>query len=96
MGENILGYLNIDVIRKDAGSPSVSYVFSNVSQSVMIDNLGSPGVYVGFDSNSVPGTGSTSLFVPHNQARILDARVGSVHVYAPTGSPSVQVVGVRD
>jgi hypothetical protein len=95
MAQNIHGFENFQAIRLDAGSPETVYVFGNRVSSVMIDNLGSPGVYVDFDGSSAT-TQSGVFFVPDNSFRTLDIRVGSVHVLSTSGSPSVQVFGVRD
>lgn len=94
MSENIKGYIQYETIRQDAGSPGIDYIFSQVVQSVMIDNLGSPGVYGNFDSANGATTGSTDFFIPDNSTRIFDLRVGSVNLMAQTGSPSVQVIGL--
>jgi len=94
MGEYSLGYQEHEIIRQNAGSPGTWSVFTSVMEAVAIDNTGSPGVYFNFKGTATD-TGSTSGFVPDDSAIAFAVRVGSINIYAPTGSPSVQVIGLR-
>lgn len=90
MAENIIGYYTGETIRLSVGSPASNFVFSERSESFMIDNIGSNPVY--FNFNEAANTGSTSGIVPAGEARSFDLRIGSVSVLASGGSCEVQVV----
>jgi len=96
MGENIRGYETSEIVRRDAGSPASFYSFANRMEAVLIDNLGSPGIYANFAGAAGSAVSGNSFFVPNNSFRAFDLRIGSVSIYAPGGSPNVQVIGVRD
>ena len=88
-----IGYSNTQIIRQDAGSPPVAFVFSSSSKSFLIDNLGSTGVYFAF--NSTADTSSTSGFLPAYESRAFDAAIGSVSILgsgAGGSTPSIQVI----
>ena len=44
------GLSSFQIIRKDSGSPAIDYVFSQVSETILIDNLGSSSIYFTFDA----------------------------------------------
>jgi hypothetical protein len=96
MAEDIRGYVSNEIIRKDAGSGTpTTFVFSKLSESVMIDNLGTEKVFFAFDDN-VASVGSTSGIVPEEQTRVFDVRVGSVSILGSGGNtPNVQCVCLR-
>lgn len=93
MGENIKGYENSESIRLWTGSPGQTFGFSKRMDTVMIDNLGSPSVYVSLNGG-VPNAGSSNLIVGANSFRTFDVRTGSIGVSSTTtGSVQVQVIG---
>ena len=95
MAIRIPGYVRHEIIRDVAGSgtPSV-FVFQNISDSILVDNIGSNGVYVAFDNTA--STGSTNLYVPAYQARSIDLRAGSVSLLGSGGTtPEIQVINLH-
>lgn len=91
----IIGYVNNQTIRKDAGSVvPTDFVFTKKSDTILIDNLDtSDGAYVAFDGTA--GTGSTNLYIPANQARAFDLRAGSVSILGSAGAtPEFQVISL--
>ena len=89
-----IGYSTSQIIRKSSGSPPIQYIFSNTSQSLMIDNLGGTPIYFAFDGNTA-GTGSTNGFIKGNEFRTLDLIAGSVSVLASgdgTLTPMIQII----
>lgn len=93
MAESINGYESDEVIRQWVGSPGTTFAFTKVMQSVMIDCLGSPGVYFNFTGSAIT-VGSTVPKCPQNQSRSFDIRAGSIRVLSQTtGSVEVQVFG---
>lgn len=88
------GFANNEIIRLDSGSPAVDFVFASLTDSVLVDNLGSTGIYFAFDTTA--GTGSTSGFIEAFGARTFDLQVGSVSVLGSgAGSPAVQCISLR-
>jgi len=91
---DITGYTTQEVIRKASGSPAVDYVLTAISESIMLDNLGSADVYFAFDSTADVTTEGTGI-VPKGEARIFDASVGSVSIQSSgTTSSEVQVISL--
>ncbi len=90
-----LGYVKNQIIRKDAGSPAVNFVFSRISDTVLIDNLDTTnGGYVKFDGTA--DVGSTSLYIPPAQARAFDVRIGSVSILGSGATtPEFQVINLN-
>ena len=83
------GYPQNETIRKDSGSPGVDFVFSQITNSVMIDNVGEAHIFFKFDGTA--DTGSTSGFIPAGEARSFDVQIGSINILGSgTGSPTVQ------
>lgn len=94
MGEYINGYEAHEIIRKNAGSPAVYFIFSKRTNSVLIDNLGSTSVYFKFDS--IADIGSSSGVIPAYQARVLDVRIGSVSILGSGATtPEIQCMSLR-
>ena len=93
MGDDIRGYVSNQIIRKDSGSPAVNYVFSDVSHSVMIDNLGSTVVFFAFDGTANPVNSGTGI-VPANELRVFDVQAGSVSIQS-SGITSSEVQVTR-
>lgn len=88
-------YANIEIIRQASGSPAVNYVFSNIPESILVDNLGSNAIYFAFNSTANPAAGST-MFLASGVAMGFDLRIGSISIQGSgTTTPMVQVVGVR-
>ena len=89
-----IGYVNNQIIRKDAGSPAVDYVFTRISDTILIDNLDtSNGGYIAFDGTA--GVGSAFLYIPPNQARAFDLRAGSVSILGSGATtPEFQVISL--
>jgi len=96
MPESINGYIGIETIRKNAGSPPTTFAFVNPSQSIMIDNLGTVGVF-GDLTGSNRVTGSGAMYIPGNQNRVFDFKTGSVQLLASGAAQTseVQVIGLR-
>jgi len=92
MAEDIRGYVGNQIIRKSTGSPGVSFVFSDISHSILIDNLGSSNIFFKFDSQ-VSATGSTTGYIAANSFRVFDVQAGSVFIQGSgITSPQVQVI----
>jgi len=64
MGEAIKGFERVEVIRLWTGSPGNIFTFTGRMDSVQVDVLGSPGVYVNF-TGAAATTGSTMGLVLH-------------------------------
>ena len=93
MGETIKGYENTETIRLFVGSPGTNFAFSQRMDTVLIDNLGSPNVYVDLNGGTVT-PGSTIPLIKANSFRSFDIRTGSVGILSTTtGSVEVQVIG---
>lgn len=93
MGEYINGYVVPQIIRKNAGSPFSFYTFSERSETIMIDNLGSALVYFNFTGSPFVPTGSLVGVVPSQSARIFDVQAGSIAIQGSgLTSSSVQVI----
>ena len=93
MAEDLFGCYVGQIIRKTAGSPAEYFVFQDISNSLMIDNLGSTGVYFNFDSLAT--TGSISGYLDGYAFRSFDLRIGSVCVLGSGAlAPEVQVVRI--
>jgi hypothetical protein len=90
---DVTGYANNQIIRKASGSPAVNYVFSAVSETLMIDNLGSSPVYFAFDATA-DVTSSGTGFLRQHATRIFDAEVGSVSIQS-SGTTSSEVQCIR-
>tara|TARA_Y100000310_G_scaffold250496_1_gene256724 strand:+ start:499 stop:1023 length:525 start_codon:yes stop_codon:yes gene_type:complete len=89
---NVKGYTNNEIIRKDAGSPAINYIFNSTSESVMVDNLGSSNIYFAFDTTANPVNSGTG-FLDKYSFRVFDVIAGSVSVQGSgTTTPSVQVI----
>ena len=89
------GYVNRQIIRKDAGSGTAeAFVFTRLSDTILVDNLDTTdGAYVAFDATA--GIGSTNLYIPPNQARAFDLRAGSVSILGSGGTtPEFQVISL--
>ena len=92
MAEDIRGYVANQIIRKDSGSPAINYVFSDITHSIMIDNLGSSPIYFSFDTTANPANSGTG-FIRQFATRIFDIQVGSVSIQSSgITSPSIQVI----
>jgi hypothetical protein len=85
------GYPNNQIIRLTVGSPATNFVFSSVTQSFSIENLGSEPAYYKFDG--VANLGSTSGYLPPYSFRSFDSQIGSVSVLGSgTATPAIQCV----
>lgn len=93
MGEDIRGYVASEIIRKDSGSPAVDYVFSDVSETILVDNLGSAPIYVAFDITANPANSGTA-FIQSLDTLELDLKAGSVSVQS-SGITSSEVQVIR-
>lgn len=94
--EDIIGYVNHEIIRLDAGSGApTAYVFNEMTDTFLVDNLDTVnGGFVKFDDTA--DTGSTSLYIPPSQARAFDLRVGSVSILGSGGTtPEFQVINLN-
>lgn len=93
VAEDIRGYVGNEIIRKSSGSPGISYVFSDISHSVLIDNLGSTPIYFKFNSQ-VSTTNSGTGFIDKYTFRTFDVQCGSVFIQGSgtTTTPQVQVI----
>ncbi len=89
-----IGFENNQIIRKNAGSPAVSYTFLRRSDTILIDNLSTVnGGYVGF--NTIAGIGSAFLYIPPNQARAFDIRASGVSILGSGATtPEFQIVSL--
>ena len=94
-GASLFGHLSNEIIRKSSGSPAIDYVFGNIMEAFMIDNLGSSPIYFALDGAANPESSGTG-FIDLLSFRSFDCRVGSISVQGSgITSPSVQVVGLR-
>lgn len=93
MGEHIRGYVANQIIRKDSGSPAVNYVFSDVSETILVDNLGSSPIYVAFDATANPANSGTA-FIQALDTLELDLRAGSLSIQS-SGITSAEVQVIR-
>ncbi len=96
MGEQINGYIGIETIRKNAGSPPTTFAFANQSQSIMIDVLGTVGVFADLTGSNIV-TGSTAMYIPGNQNRVFDFKTGSLQLLASgiAQTSEVQAISLR-
>lgn len=81
------------IIRKASGSPAVNFIFSQTSNSVLLENLGSAPVYYAFDAAANPANSGTG-FLDAFSFRSFDATVGSISVQS-SGITSSQFQAVR-
>lgn len=80
-----IGYSNFQAVTGSAGSNSANVlVFSAITQSVGIENLGSTPFYFSFDGTSVT-SGNTSGFITANASAEFDLKVGSVNILQSGG-----------
>lgn len=93
MPEYIRGYITPQIIRKTTGSPAVNFIFSDVTESVLIDNLGSTAIYFTFDATATAG--SSSGIIAASSFRAFDLRCGSISVMASGTSLTPEVMVVR-
>ena len=92
MAEDIRGYVTNEIIRNSSGSPGSWFIFNQLAESIMIDNIGSSPIYFNFNSG-VDVTNSGAGFIDKFTFRVFDARAGSVSIQASgLTSPMVQVI----
>ena len=88
-----LGLSNFQIIHKAAGSPAVSYTFSNYANSFLIQNLGSAPVYYTFNATANPANSGTA-FLQGNDGISFDFSVGSISIQS-SGITSSDVQCIR-
>lgn len=89
-GAQPFGFPVNEILRQTVGSPPTDFVMLGSTNSVMVDNLGSVGVFFRFDNTA--STGSTSGFLPAGETRSFELTIGSISVLASgTASAEVQV-----
>jgi len=101
MATDIKGYSVVDVIRLNAGSPATDFLFTkfqnvgSISDSLMINNLGSNNVFVSFSGTAQVDGGSTFMLIPANATRSMDVRTSGLSVVSSGGNVNteVEVVG---
>lgn len=91
MGNYQLGYVTPEIITKTVGSPAVLFKFSDITNSVLIDNIGSTPIYFNFDQTAT--TGSTSGYIAGTSFRAFDLSCGSISILGSGGlAPLVMCV----
>ena len=90
--EDIRGYVGNQIIRQASGSPATYWQFSDISHSVLIDNLGSIPIYFNFNG-SVDVTNSGTGFIAASSFRAFDVQCGSISIQSSGATASnVQIV----
>jgi len=87
-----------ETIRKNVGSPSTWFEFTQKTNSVSIDNHSSVGVYGNFSCGTNAGSvtaGSENFYIAGNDAKAFDVICGSVNLCASgTSASGVEVLGL--
>ena len=89
---------SFQIIRLLVGSPPSTFVFSSISESFLIENLGSPQSFFNFDTTAT--TGSNVGIIREHSAKSFDLKIGSVSIWIQQpaiGSEfhDVQIISVR-
>ncbi len=93
MGEQI-SHNDYECIRKSVSGTSTAFIFDRVKTTIMVDVLGSNGVYANIDASV--SSGINDLYIPGAEARSFDLKAGSVNLMV-SGSgveSEVQVIGL--
>lgn len=89
------GYPNNQIIRQLAGSPATNFIFSDISRSILVENLGSNAIYFAFNSTANPTSSGTGFMYPRD-VLTLDIEIGSISIQSSGATNSeVQVIGIR-
>jgi len=87
-----------EIIRKNVGSPSTWFEFTQKTNVVSVDNHSSTGVYGNFSCGLNGGSvtaGSTSFYIAGDDAKSFDIICGSISLCASGASASgIEVVGL--
>jgi hypothetical protein len=90
----VQGFSIFEIYRFLAGSPYTTQVFSGISNSFMIDNVGSNLIY--FNFNGSASAAGSSLRMNNGVSMSFDLRVGSIMVQSSGAtSTEVQIISIR-
>jgi len=91
MGEYIQGYVTPEIIRMNSGSPATWWQFQKLSQSIMIDNLGSNAIYFNLTGPANPANSGTA-YLNATQTIVFDVQTGSISIQGSgLTTPTVQL-----
>ena len=90
-----IGFSTSQVIRQLAGSPATNFILGGVSNTILIENLGSNSIYFAFDTSANPSSSGTGFMYPRDVVS-LDLRAGSISIQSSGAtSTEVQVITLR-